>query len=83
MGLMGSVGGAGAALGPFIMGGISDRYGIWAIQPVAVGMIAGFTGLWALTPRRKVAPKADAVEDEGAVEVEAGPAAPPAPPASS
>lgn len=86
MGLMGSVGGAGAALGPFIMGGISDKYGIWAIQPVAVGMIAGFTVLWSITPKRKVAPKVTAeeqaeVEAEAAV-LEAGPK-PSAPPPSS
>lgn len=73
MGLMGSIGGAGAALGPFIMGGISDKYGIWAIQPVAVGMIAGFTILWAFTPKRKVAVKAPKEGVEG-MEVEAGPA---------
>lgn len=91
MGLMGSVGGAGAALGPFIMGGISDKYGIWAIQPVAVGMIAGFTILWAFTPRRKVVNKVDVKEQtveevvrEERVEAEAGAQAPiTAPPASS
>lgn len=76
MGLMGSVGGAGAALGPFIMGGISDRYGIWAIQPVAVAMIGGFTALWALTPkpkRAKKAKKAKEASEPEPVEMEMAP----------
>lgn len=51
MGFLGSVGGAGAALGPFIMGAVSDVYGIWTIQPIAVAMIAGFTILWAISPK--------------------------------
>lgn len=57
MGLMGSMGGAGAAAIPFMTGGISDKFGIWTIQPIAVAMISAFTLLWTLVPRRKMSAK--------------------------
>lgn len=50
MGLMGSIAGAGAALGPFIVGALSDRYGLWVLQPLMVAMMAGQLVIWAIIP---------------------------------
>ncbi|CAK9782537.1 unnamed protein product [Cutaneotrichosporon oleaginosum] len=54
MGLMGSIGGAGAAALPMMAGGIADRFGIWTLQPVAVALIAAYTALWATVPRKRI-----------------------------
>lgn len=55
MGLMGSIGGAGAAALPMMTAGIADRHGIWTMQPCAVAFIAGYTALWALVPYKRKA----------------------------
>ncbi|CAK9780575.1 MFS general substrate transporter [Cutaneotrichosporon oleaginosum] len=54
MGIMGSLGGAGAAAIPFMTGGIADKHGIWTIQPIAVAMIAAFTIIWMFVPRKRI-----------------------------
>ncbi|BEI90929.1 uncharacterized protein CcaverHIS019_0309990 [Cutaneotrichosporon cavernicola] len=54
MGIMGSLGGAGAAAIPFMTGGIADKHGIWTIQPIAVAMIAAFTTIWMFVPRKRI-----------------------------
>ena len=41
MGLIGSIAGAGGAVGPLVTGAISDRYGLWTLQPVMAAMMAG------------------------------------------
>ncbi|GMK53546.1 hypothetical protein CspeluHIS016_0101320 [Cutaneotrichosporon spelunceum] len=54
MGIMGSLGGAGAAAIPFMTGGIADKHGIWTIQPIAVAMITAFTVIWMFVPRKRI-----------------------------
>ncbi|KAL1411114.1 hypothetical protein Q8F55_002064 [Vanrija albida] len=57
MGMMGSMGGAGAAAVPFITGAISDKYGIWTLQPIGVAMIGAYIVLWMMVPRHKIGSK--------------------------
>lgn len=57
MGMMGSMGGAGAAAVPFITGAVSDRFGIWTLQPIGVSMIGAYILLWMMVPRHKIGSK--------------------------
>ncbi|TXT04779.1 hypothetical protein VHUM_04047 [Vanrija humicola] len=57
MGMMGSMGGAGAAAVPLITGAISDRFGIWTLQPIGVSMIGAYILLWMMVPRHKIGGK--------------------------
>lgn len=53
IGFIASMGQVGSAIMPFIAGGISDKHGVWILQPLMVAMMAASLVLWAFVPRRK------------------------------
>ncbi|ORX40812.1 major facilitator superfamily domain-containing protein [Kockovaella imperatae] len=57
MGLTGTAGGAGAAAMPFVTGALSDRFGIWILQPFTVALLGADLILWFLVPTKRIQAK--------------------------
>ncbi|PFH48669.1 hypothetical protein AMATHDRAFT_64867 [Amanita thiersii Skay4041] len=52
IGWIGAVGNTGSAIIPFMTGAISQRWGIWSLQPLIVIMMGIMTILWLLVPKK-------------------------------
>ncbi|KAL7424380.1 hypothetical protein Q5752_000062 [Cryptotrichosporon argae] len=53
IGWIASLGQVGSAIMPFITGGISERYGVWILQPLIIAFLGASVVLWALVPRSR------------------------------
>jgi len=51
IGWIASLGQAGSAMMPFITGAISDKYGVWILQPLIIACLGFSLVLWFLVPR--------------------------------
>ncbi|ORX88468.1 MFS efflux transporter [Basidiobolus meristosporus CBS 931.73] len=53
VGLVSSLGFAGAAIFPFLSGVIASQQGIWVLEPFALSLFVAMLGLWVALPRQK------------------------------
>ena len=51
MTMMSSIGQSGSAIFPFVIGLISNKKGIWTVQPAVVALLVGQFSCWNLVPR--------------------------------
>lgn len=49
-----SIGQVGSALLPFITGAISERHGVWTLQPFMIALMGFSLVIWFFVPRKPV-----------------------------